>query len=54
MRESEMVHHLVNTENPDKYTVCITQLIPVLTKAIQELSTKVELLESKLAELPGK
>ena len=39
---------LVYAENPDKLEAKYSNLIPVLTKAIQDLSAKVEALESKL------
>jgi hypothetical protein len=41
---------LVNTEGP-YLSVAYQNLIPVLTKAIQELNTKVEALEARVAEL---
>jgi hypothetical protein len=40
---------LVYDENPDKLEASPGKLIPVLVKAIQELSTKVTELEEKLA-----
>jgi hypothetical protein len=40
---------LVYDENPDKLEASAGKLLPVLVKAIQELSTKVEVLEAKLA-----
>jgi len=41
---------MVGRENPDKLEIKPGKLIPILVKAIQELSDKVDLLESKLAE----
>jgi hypothetical protein len=40
---------LVYDENPEKLEASAGKLLPVLVKAIQELSTKVETLEAKLA-----
>ena len=40
--------HIVNTSNEHSLTLKYSALIPILTKAIQELSTKVEYLENKL------
>jgi hypothetical protein len=40
---------IVSTENPDKLMVTDQHLLPVLVKAIQELSAKVNELEDKLA-----
>ena len=41
---------MVGRENPEKLEVKPGKLIPILVKAIQELSDKVDLLESKLAQ----
>lgn len=41
---------MVGRENPEKLEVKPAKLIPILVKAIQELSDKVDLLESKLAQ----
>jgi hypothetical protein len=38
---------LVDTNNPDQYTFAVSNLIPILVKAVQELSAKVAMLESK-------
>jgi len=42
--------YIVNTSNEQSYKLTYSQVIPMLTKAIQELSTKVEELEDKLKE----
>ena len=42
---------LVNNTNPDRLEVCYSRLIPVLVKAIQELSAKVTTLETEVAAL---
>ena len=39
--------HIVNTSNEQSYKLMYSQVIPMLTKAIQELSAKVEELENK-------
>jgi len=39
--------HIVNTSNELSYKLMYSQVIPMLTKAIQELSAKVEELENK-------
>jgi len=41
-------HDLVLEENPEKLEAAYSALLPMLTKAVQELSAKVEELESKL------
>lgn len=41
--------NLVDKNDPDQYTLAQANLVPVLVKAIQELSAKVDELESKLA-----
>jgi hypothetical protein len=41
--------NLVNKDDPDQYTLAQANLVPVLVKAIQELSAKVDELEAKLA-----
>ena len=38
---------LVDTSNPEQYTLAATNLIPILVKAVQELSAKVAELEAK-------
>jgi hypothetical protein len=38
---------LVDTNNPDQYTFATSNLIPILVKAVQELSAKVAELEAK-------
>ena len=40
--------HIVNTDNEHSYSLKYSEVIPVLTKAIQELSAKVEDLEKQL------
>jgi hypothetical protein len=40
--------HIVNTSNEQSYKLTYSQVIPMLTKAVQELSAKVEELEKKL------
>jgi len=40
--------HIVNTENDNSWKLKYSALIPLLTKAIQELSAKVEALEDKI------
>jgi hypothetical protein len=44
----------VYAENPDRLEASQGKLIPMMVKAIQELSTKIEELEAKLAALTGK
>ena len=39
--------HIVNTSNDQSYKMMYSQVIPILTKAVQELSAKVEELENK-------
>ena len=46
--DSNKILDLVYEENPERLEVKQGKLIPVLTKAIQELSAKVEELETKL------
>ena len=41
--------NLVDKSNPDKYSITPTQLIPILVKAIQELSAKVKTLENPIS-----
>jgi hypothetical protein len=43
------IPQLVNDENPDKLSIMPTQLIPVLVKAVQELSAEVKMLKELLA-----
>ena len=42
------IPNLVDESNPDKYSITNTQLIPILVKAIQELSAKVKTLENPI------
>ena len=42
------IPNLVDTHNPEKYTVMYTHLIPILVKAVQELSSTVTHLESEI------
>jgi hypothetical protein len=42
------IPNLVDDHNPDKYAIMNTQLIPILVKAVQELSQKVANLETEL------
>jgi len=39
------IPNLVNTSNPNKYCIMDSQLIPILVKAVQELSERVKFLE---------
>ena len=41
------IPQLVDVNDPEKYCISNTQLIPILVKAIQELSEKVRILEEK-------
>jgi hypothetical protein len=43
------IPQLVNDDNPDKLSVMPTQLIPILVKAVQELSAEVKTLKELLA-----
>ena len=45
---SNEILDLVYEENPERLEVKQGKLIPILTKAVQELSAKVDELESKL------
>ena len=45
------IPNLVDESNPDKYHVMYTQLIPVLVKAVQEMSSTITRLESEINEL---
>jgi hypothetical protein len=38
---------IVDTNNPDQYTVSQANIIPMLVKSIQELKAEIELLKSK-------
>jgi hypothetical protein len=38
---------IVDTNNPDQYTVSQANIIPMLVKAVQELKAEIELLKSK-------
>ena len=56
--EDNTVLNMVNTSNPEKLHLSYGQLVPVLTKAIQELSSqltaekaKTSVLESKIATI---
>ena len=40
------IPNLVNTNDPEKYGVCYTQLIPILVKAIQDLKKEVDELKN--------
>jgi hypothetical protein len=42
---------LANTSNPDEYTVLLTQFIPPIVKAIQELSDEVDALKIRVTDL---
>ena len=42
------IPNLVDDHNPDKYCIMNTQLIPILVKAVQELTQKVANLETEL------
>ena len=42
---------LVSKEDPDFYTVANAEFIPMLVKAVQELSTKNDALEARIATL---
>jgi hypothetical protein len=44
---------LVDTSDADRYTVAKSNLVPVLVKAIQELSERNDLLEARIAALEG-
>jgi hypothetical protein len=39
-------NHVVNTDFPEKLGIAPTNLIPLLVKAVQELSARVEALEA--------
>ena len=41
----------VSTREPDKLTLCYTEVIPLLTNALQEAIAKIEVLETKGAAL---
>ena len=45
------IPNLVDENNSDKYSIMNTQLIPILVKAVQDLSAKISILESELKEL---
>jgi hypothetical protein len=45
------IPNLVDESNPDKYHVMYTQLIPVLVKAVQEMSSTITRLEAEINEL---
>ena len=44
-----IVPNLVDESNPNKYSITPTQLIPILVKAIQELSAKIKTLENQIS-----
>jgi hypothetical protein len=48
------IPNLVDDSNPDKYSIMVTQLIPILVKSVQELTAKVSSLENELNELKNK
>jgi len=39
---------LVNTDDKNQYTVSLINMIPILVNAVQELSTRLEVLEGKI------
>ena len=45
------IPNLVNESNPDKYSVMYTQLIPILVKSVQEMSSTINRLEAEINEL---
>jgi hypothetical protein len=45
---------MVNDDNPDQLVLAPAKLIPVMVKALQELSAQVETLKTKVAELEAK
>ena len=45
------IPNLVDESNPDKYYVMYTQLIPILVKAVQEMSSTITRLEAEINEL---
>jgi hypothetical protein len=45
------IPNLVDESNPDKYHVMYTQLIPILVKAVQEMSSTITRLEGEINEL---
>ena len=47
------VLRLVDTKNPEHYKVASSNLIPVLVKAIQELSEELDAVKARLAALEG-
>ena len=48
------VPNLVNTDDPDFYTVSYTQLIPVLVKTIKEINTQIQELRTEVDMLKNK
>jgi hypothetical protein len=44
---------LVNSENPDRLEADYMRTYPILVKAVQELSAKVDALEARIATLEG-
>jgi hypothetical protein len=45
------IPNLVNDENPDHLSIMPTQLIPILVKAVQELSAEVKMLKEQIKAL---
>jgi hypothetical protein len=45
------IPNLVNDDCPDKLSIMPTQLIPILVKAVQELSAEVKLLKEQIKSL---
>ena len=45
------IPNLVDESNPDKYHVMYTQLIPILVKAVQEMSSTITRLEAEINKL---
>jgi hypothetical protein len=45
--ENAMYTHLVDTNDPEQYTLAQTNLIPMLVNAIKELTARLEILENK-------
>jgi hypothetical protein len=48
------IPNLVDESNPDKYHVMYTQLIPILVKSVQEMSSTITRLETEINELKSK
>jgi hypothetical protein len=45
------IPQLVNAENPEQLSIMPTQLIPILVKALQELSAEVKMLKEQIKAL---